>query len=159
MNYRQETERFNVDKVAEAFTESEALDLLTYFERKFGWAGLLFNREDATDIWHNDNDDDIVLSDAEWQAVKSSQGWSRLGEYLSSDAFDLVREAVSVAKFNVKATQIYTVWVGGVALDDGLVDYDDAVFLALFHDAQGDDVKVVNTKDDTVIARSEWVDA
>jgi hypothetical protein len=156
----EEVSCFNVDAVAEAFTESEAFDLLSYFERKFGWAGLLFNREDATDIWHNDHDEDIVLSDAEWEAVKQTQPWLRLGEYLSQDAFDLVREAVSVAKFNVKATQIYTVWVGGVALDDGLVDYDDAVFLALFHDAQGhDDVKIVNTKDDTVIARSEWVDA
>lgn len=153
------TERFNVDAVADGFTESEAFDLLCYFERKFGWSGILFNREDATDIWHNDHDEDHSLSDAEWEAVKQTQPWLRLGEYLSQDAFDLVREAVSIAKFNVKATQIYTVWVGGVEVNDVLVDYDDAVFLALYHNEQGhDDVQLVNTKDDTVIAKSEWVD-
>jgi hypothetical protein len=148
------------EQFADTLTESEALDLQNYLSRKFGWTGVLFNREDATDIWHNDNDEDIALSDAEWEAVKLTQPWLRLGEYLSQDAFDLVREAVSVAKFNINATKIYTVWVGGIEVNDELVDYDDAVFLALFHDAQGhDDVQLVNTRDNIVIAKHEWVDA
>jgi hypothetical protein len=104
MNERRITieRRLRREQFADTLTESEALDLQNYLSRKFGWTGVLFNREDATDIWHNDHDEDIALSDAEWEAVKVTSAWSRLGEYLSQDAFDLVREAVSVAKFNVK---------------------------------------------------------
>jgi hypothetical protein len=94
----------NINELAEQVTEEQALDLYYQFSRRFGWAGLLYIREDATDIWHNENDDDddLALTDAEWEAVKTSKSWSRLGEYLSEDAYDLVREAVSVAKFNLK---------------------------------------------------------
>jgi hypothetical protein len=106
MNERRITieRRLRREQFADTLTESEALDLQNYLSRKFGWAGLLYNREDATDIWHNENDDDddLALTDAEWEAVKTTKEWSRLGEYLSQDAYDLVREAVSVAKFNLK---------------------------------------------------------
>ena len=94
----------NINELVEQVTEAEALELHYQFARKFGWAGLLYVREDATDIWHNENDDDDdpSLTDAEWEAVKPTKEWLRLGEYLSADAYDLVREAVSVAKFNLK---------------------------------------------------------
>jgi hypothetical protein len=48
--------------------------------------------------------------------------------------------------------ETFTVWVGGVEVNDELVDYDDAVFLALFYDASGhDDVCIVNTNGNIVM--------
>lgn len=97
--------RLRLEQFADTLTESEALDLYYKFTKRFGWAGELFVREDANYLWHADNyedDDPVAISDAEWNAVKATKQWSRFGEYLSEDACDLVREAVSVAKFNLK---------------------------------------------------------
>ena len=153
----------NINELAEQVTEEQALDLYYKFTKRFGWAGELFVREDANSAWHADNyedDDPVAISDAEWNAVKASKSWSRFGEYLSEDSYELVRDAIKEAKAAVKASQIYTVWVGGVEVNDELVDYDDAVFFALTYDAQGhDDVQLVNTKDNIVIAKHEWVNA
>lgn len=96
--------RLNREQFAETLTESEALDLQDYFSRKFGWVGITYSREDASDIWHNeyaDDGNDTVLSDEEWDALRTSRAWGNLGNDLSEDAYDLVREAVSVAKFNL----------------------------------------------------------
>jgi hypothetical protein len=96
----------NINELAEQVTEEQALDLHYQFARKFGWASVVYIREDASNVWHTnlvgDDDDDLALTDAEWEAVKTTKEWSRFEEYLSEDAYDLVREAVSVAKFNLK---------------------------------------------------------
>lgn len=141
----------NINQLAEQATEAEALNLYSQFARKFGWTGVLYIREDASDIWH---DDDLALTDAEWEAVRTSQQWLRLGEYLSEDALQLARTAIAVAKASLGE---YTVWVGGGEVNDHLLTQRAACVLANNYFNEGyDDVKVVNTTTNIVLSQFEW---
>lgn len=141
----------NINELVEQVTEAEALELHYQFARKFGWAGLLYVREDASDLWH---DDDLALTDEQWSAVKATNAWSRMGEYLSEEAYGYAREAISVAKAQFGE---YTVWVGGTEVTDHLLTQRAACVLAKNYLADGyDDIAVVNTTTNIVLSEYEW---
>lgn len=146
----------NINELVEQLTESQALELHYQFARKFGWAGTLYVREDAEYVWNADNGggDPEPISDEQWQAVKTTQTWLRLGEYISTDGLELVRESVREAKTNLGE---YTVWVGGVEVNDHLLTQDKATALAKSYLADGyEDIKVVNTTTNIVLSQYEW---
>lgn len=147
----------NINELAEQVTEEQALDLYYKFTKRFGWAGELFVREDANSAWHADNyedDDPVAISDAEWNAVKASKSWSRFGEYLSEDSYELVRDAIKEAKASLGE---FTVWVGGAEVNDILHTQQVATSIAKHYLALGyDDIKVVNTTTNIVLSQFEW---
>lgn len=145
----------DTNKLAEILTEQEALELHYEFARKFGWAGTLYVREDAEYVWNADNGDDYEpISDAQWEAVKTTQTWLRLGEYISTDGLELVRESVREAKTNLGE---YTVWVGGVEVNSNLLTQAKARALAKRYLADGyEDIQVVNTTTNIVLMKYEW---
>jgi hypothetical protein len=141
----------DTNKLAEILTEQEALELHYEFARKFGWAGTLYVREDASNAWH---DDDLALTDAEWEAVTLSNSWSRMEEYLSEASYYLVSEAIKEAKENLGE---YTVWVGGVEVNSHLLTQAKARALAKRYLADGyEDIQVVNTTTNIVLMKYEW---
>ena len=141
----------NINELVEQVTEAEALELHYQFSRKFGWAGTLYVREDASNAWH---DDDLALTDTQWEAVKASKSWSRFEEYLSEESYDLVRDAISDAKASLGE---FTVWVGGAEVNDILHTQQVATDIAKHYLALGyDDIKVVNTTTNIVLSEYEW---
>lgn len=141
----------NINELVEQVTEAEALELHYQFARKFGWAGTLYVREDASNAWH---DDDLALTDTQWEAVKATKSWSRFEEYLSEESYDLVRDAISDAKASLGE---YTVWVGGAEVNDILHTQQVATDIAKHYLALGyDDIKVVNTTTNIVLSQFEW---
>lgn len=141
----------NINELVEQVTEAEALELHYQFARKFGWAGTLYVREDASNAWH---DDDLALTDTQWEAVKASKSWSRFEEYLSEESYDLVRDAISDAKASLGE---FTVWVGGAEVNDILHTQQVATSIAKHYLALGyDDIKVVNTTTNIVLSQFEW---
>lgn len=141
----------NINELVEQVTEAEALELHYQFARKFGWAGTLYVREDASNAWH---DDDLALTDEQWEAVKASKSWSRFEEYLSEESYDLVRDAISDAKASLGE---FTVWAGGAEVNDILHTQQVATSIAKHYLALGyDDIKVVNTTTNIVLSQFEW---
>lgn len=141
----------NINELAEQVTEEQALDLYYKFTKRFGWAGTLYVREDASNAWH---DDDLALTDEQWEAVKASKSWSRFEEYLSEESYDLVRDAISDAKASLGE---FTVWVGGAEVNDILHTQQVATSIAKHYLALGyDDIKVVNTTTNIVLSEYEW---
>lgn len=141
----------NINELVEQVTEAEALELHYQFARKFGWAGTLYVREDASSAWH---DDDLALTDEQWEAVKASKSWSRFEEYLSEESYDLVRDAISDAKASLGE---FTVWVGGTEVTDHLLTQRAACVLANKYFTDGyEDIQVVNTTTNIVLSQFAW---
>lgn len=89
----------NINSVSQNISEDEALDLYYLMARRFGWTGLLYVRGDVQDMWDDSED---TMTDEQWEAVRTSKGWSRMGEWLSEDAFDCVRDAIEDAKLSIR---------------------------------------------------------
>lgn len=82
-------------------TEDEGLRLFFDLSQKFGWAGTIFTREDASSTWETFQEDGSKLEampDEVWEAVRHTYYWRKgLPERLTEWGWDIVRDAVEEA--------------------------------------------------------------
>lgn len=79
-------------------TESEALDLFYAMRKRFGWQGIVVTRGDAEETWATvlgfDGAEDLTLGDREWSVLVEQYEWRKMDDYLATEAYDGLRDAV-----------------------------------------------------------------
>lgn len=122
----------NVDKIVDEITEGEAMRMLMLFSSRFGWTDAVFAREDVSNEWH---DNELSLTDDEWEFVRTSRAWVNMSDRMVQDGFEYLREAVWQCKKD------YAEKVSAETTDDGaryMVSVDGAYitgFVGNVHEA------------------------
>ena len=73
-------------------SEDDAVRLSNLIDRKFGWTGTTFTRQDAEQEYRNIvEDDEAEIPEDYWDFVQDSYGWSRgLPEQLTERGWDFL---------------------------------------------------------------------
>lgn len=79
----------------ETITEDEAVHLAIALERKFGWQGTFFTRQDADSSWTEYYEQPDVLTDEQWDKVQQSWYWRKgISQQLVETGLSIVNDAV-----------------------------------------------------------------
>jgi hypothetical protein len=81
----------NIDKIVDEITEYEAMRMVMSFSHRFGWTDAIFSRADVSNEWH---DDELSLTDDEWEYVRTSRGWVNMCDRMVQDGCDYLGELV-----------------------------------------------------------------
>lgn len=94
----------NID--IETITEDEAVRLAITLERKFGWRGTFFTREDADSSWTEYHEQPESLTDEQWSKVQQSWYWRKgLSDQLCEIGLSIVNDAVYDALLDPSSSQ------------------------------------------------------
>jgi len=83
MSNATDKQTFDLDKLAAELTEEEAKQLWNRLRYRHDWLGTFWSREDVqVEAWNAETesfevDDEATLTDAEWNAVRSTYGWRK----------------------------------------------------------------------------------
>lgn len=72
--------------------EQTSLEVFVALAKKFGWATLVFTRQDFAQLWLEETGQ--VLTEERWDMVRNTKSWSHLYDVLAEDAWHVLRELV-----------------------------------------------------------------
>lgn len=79
----------------DGLTASQAIDIIVHLERKFGFSGTTFTRDDVNSEYRSQTDSNMDMPDDFWEAVRLSRTWSRtMPERLTEIGFDMIYNLV-----------------------------------------------------------------
>lgn len=79
----------------DTLSEGDALDILSAFQARFGWAVQVFTRNDADDTLSIFRDE--TLTDDEWAEVRSTDEWTKSLSQPDDTAYDIITYALEEA--------------------------------------------------------------
>lgn len=77
-------------------TEADAFSVLHEMQKRFGWTGTMFTRDDVEQEWRAKNETDDNMPDDIWEEIRDGWWWRKgITDMMISQGWEGVAEAVN----------------------------------------------------------------